>query len=500
MDFLLTRYRINKSRYLTFAPFVVVIVFNIIFYVLGYGLSPDSVYYVSVAKNFTSFSTLFGFDSTFLDQYPPIYSLFLLPGVYIPLNVWIFILNSIFSSFLVKIFLCICKLLKIGHVKSVFIILAYTFSVFYIEIYSMVWSETIFNLIFLSVVFYLLRVVSSKEVLARDLIVLITLVWLALGIRYIGLVLIPVIFIVFLYKFRKLFLVTAYSLFACLPVAGYFTHYSAHGLGIFGTRYSSTVDFRSSLLMVPRAIGSAFLPTRFQALVLICGLIILALLGILFFASFKDLNLVILTLIIIIYLAALVYSEFRTQVDPINARLLSPIAPLLFIFFALVLQKTFNESICFSVIPGMVVLMILLLTANGAHLLFNLTRENSNSVGVIHTLNETIKSEYAPSSHPPIFSTNPWRTYVETGIQPIYYLPTTTNYYNPPDKLAKDIVRLVRVLTNDQSTFFYCYDNLSVCADYLRIRKLHWSMVSESLRDGSDTKLFLISKKPLSKK
>ena len=200
----LWRNAISRSqKYVLLLPFLFIIGLNLLFYRQGYRLSPDSVYYVSVAKNFSDYGNFFGFDSNFLDQYPPVYSLVLYPGMFVSLNSWVFLINTLSGCILIGLFLSICRLLHVGHLRSIGLAFVFLSSVLYLEIYTMVWSETIFNAILLYVVFLVVRILSRPVLIHKDLVWLLIFIWLLQGTRYIGLVIIPVIFIFLLMKFRK---------------------------------------------------------------------------------------------------------------------------------------------------------------------------------------------------------------------------------------------------------------------------------------------------------
>jgi hypothetical protein len=224
--------------------------------------------------------------------------------------------------------------------------------------------------------------------------------------------------------------------------------------------------------MLPQAIGAVFLPNEFNEFITIFGLFLVVFVGAVVAASKKDTHQKVLLFTSIIYITALLYSEYRTQVDSINARLLSPIAPILLLLFLYSLQRV--------VVPGFNILfrsisyagLSLLLVANGLHLLVILNQPSLTSVGLIGTLDKTIKRKALVPSETPIFSTNPWRTYLETGLQPVYYFPTTLNYYNPADKVIKDKMRLAKSLTGNKTALFFCYEEVSTCRKFAESQKL----------------------------
>ncbi len=318
----------------------------------GAGLSPDSIHYISAARNIAGGFGVTSFNGSPFVYWPPLYPILLSipdlvfnldPLVSAPvINAILFGLIIYFSGLLLSRHLCSSIIALLGAALIVF-------STIMLDIASMAWSETLF--VFLSLVFLLYLGRFLVKTNWTSFIIFTLAVSLASLTRYIGVCLIPTGVIVMFFflsknskiKFKFIFLFVAITVIPIGIVV--LRNYNISGTP-FGGRNPSITSFSENLGLIFNILLSwGFFPPRGSAarlgiLVVIIGMVIFGVFygkGILPKLKTALINAVPIAFYIVLYFSFLLYSSTSYAFEQINWRYLAPIyIPLTILFLILI--------------------------------------------------------------------------------------------------------------------------------------------------------------------
>lgn len=346
----------------------------------GAGLSPDSVYYISAARNIAGGNGVTSFDSTPFILWPPLYPMLLaIPALIFNLDPLASapIINAILFGFIVYF----AGLLLSRHLFSsvVFALLGgavILFSLILQDIATMAWSETLF--IFLALVFlvYLEKFLVKKD--RTSFIILSLAVSLACLTRYIGISLILTGLVALFFFFRenlrvKLYFIIIFIFISVIPIGIWVTRNYLISGTLFGERNPSVLTFSQNIGFTCNILLNwGYFPPKGLSERRVFLIIIIALTC--FFAVFIGkanlsrlrthlIQVGPIALYILFYISFLLYSSTTYAFEQINWRYLSPIyvpATILLLFYFEVLLEPFREHISLLIVNGVQVLVIII--------------------------------------------------------------------------------------------------------------------------------------------
>lgn len=455
-----------REDFLKATPLVFGLVLNILFFLHDYNLSPDSIYYSSGAYNLYHLGRLSGYDTDIFDQFPVGMPILLTPINFITPNVYIFFINTC-STF--AILLCTQKLLKLFEFSVMSIAITqilFLMSHSFLSIYSVLWSEAIFNALSVYFFYILIEIYRNKRDDRRMLITGSIVLLFCVLFRTTGTIWIAIFGLVLFFLRIKISKIVFLVLISILPiVTQYLIQFRPNSLGIFGTRYSSTNTFEQILISIPRAFGDLVLPYVLGGGRLAVGLGIVIIFWILFshLTFIWDKNLVPLLFALDLYILVIVLSEIFTQIDPIGTRFLSPIVPIFFVLanhqirLSRGLPKKVSQIMAFWFYA-----LSTLVLAGGAAQIYSIINSPKQDISNIQKLEIRMRSMPTQGSYP-TFSTNPSQTFLEIRSLPILQFPLLNDYYTPPDRFKKNAQKLYNVANESGRIDVYCYFNNERC-------------------------------------
>ena len=306
------------------------------------GITPDSVAHISVAHNLPH-KGLYDFTGESLTLFPPLYAIFLaVAGTLFELHVAALVVNTFFLSGIAVVVVLICNLVAFSQRQRI-VTLCLTICLGpLLTISSFVWVETSFTF-FLLLFFY----IEHKAVLSKRLnswqhnLSLALILLLAFEVRYAALFLIPYtiisrILILDLKSFRNVSqILFRVGVLMVIPIIHMSINYSITG-GPFGVRHSSADQIPDVVTNLVFAIGNLINPYQSADIILYStGAIVLTVVCIVLVKSGKAQTwsgtLSQLSLILSIYFGYISSAQLASAFDAIDARILSPIYPLLII-------------------------------------------------------------------------------------------------------------------------------------------------------------------------
>lgn len=345
----------------------------------GAGLSSDSVYYISTARNLGEGNGLISYTGAPFIDWPPLYAIILATPYFIfridPLISAPFINAVLFGLIVYFSGLLLSRHLVSSIAYSLLGAALLLFSNVLQDLYTMVWSETLFILLVILFLFYLEKYLEKKD--RTSLIVLSLAVALAGLTRYIGVTLIltgTLALFFFLHdKLRtRLYSIAVFVLISILPTGIWLIRNFIISGTLLGHRGPSTYTLHQNLTATFETVHNwSFFPPKgvFGIILLIIFIILMAgFIGRLLTKG-KILNLGTrmkligpVALYFVIYISFLIYSSTSYSFDPINWRLLTPIyipATLLLLFLIDIFLEPFREKISPLIINGLLVITMI---------------------------------------------------------------------------------------------------------------------------------------------
>jgi hypothetical protein len=324
---------------------------SIIFYLVslhGAGITPDSVYYISVARHIADGTGFVGYDGYYLVLQPPLYPV-LLAVIKIILFIDPLTASGYINSILFGLIIYLTGLFLLKHLNSYTLVILGTISVLisyvFIQLSLMALSEPLFVLLVLLYLYYMGEYQTRGNI--TSIIYLSAVTTLACLTRYIGVIIIltGVISISLqennLFK-KKLKHILIFIIISCTPI-GLWVLRNIFLSGTFvGQRADSSFTLIENIKFLFNTILQWYLPLQITKQKLIIGCLIIAIaLGVLLLKRREKIWLILKEIypgliFILLYAGFIVISSTTTAYDHIADRLLSPIyIPLFFILFFL---------------------------------------------------------------------------------------------------------------------------------------------------------------------
>ena len=311
----------------------------------GIGISPDSVTYLTVAENLRNHFSLVDFNQypliDFPAGYPSTLSLVMLVTGSSPLQFAPILNILLFGSILFMTSMIISRHQNNSPIYKLLLLALLSFSPVLLEIYSMLWSETLF--IFLSVTFFLAAYAYGKNHSSFNLILLSLITGLSFLTRYAGISLFITggAFILFDGNLGVIKKIKHLLVFGIIAVSGIVTNLIHNHLvsgSTTGVREKALRTLGDTLLQVGNTVsdwlpflhGHALIMIILVLLVFILALytIVFRILQQQFYHSFET----IIGLFFVVYLLFMITIASVSRFEDLSSRLLSPIyIPLLLV-------------------------------------------------------------------------------------------------------------------------------------------------------------------------
>jgi hypothetical protein len=324
----------------------------------GIGISPDSVVYLSTARNLHTQGLPVDFDNHHLIIFPLLYPIFL--------NTFIFITNLdplVFAPtlnaflFAVSIFTCGWMIERfVIHVKwyKEILLSCLALSPCLIEIYSMIWSETIFLFLLLLFIILLSRYLQSPSI--KNLILVSCIVSLTCVTRYAGITLIGAggLMIILSYQLslqKKIAHTLIFTVISSALLIANFAHNHIHSSTLTGVREKSITSFFYNIYYFGYVLCDWLpLPENNYAIALLTAIIIIAVFTISFlkrfnkkihFTSYENISMA----FFVVYGLFMILSATFSRYELFSSRLVSPaFIPMLFGGSSLIMQLIKSAS------------------------------------------------------------------------------------------------------------------------------------------------------------
>jgi hypothetical protein len=308
----------------------------------GAGLSPDSIYYLSAARNIAEGNGVTSFDGNAFILWPPLYPI-LLAIPFFTLNVDPLTDAHLINAFLHGLIIYFSGLLLSRHLFSnvAFTILGVVVilvSNILLDISTMAWSETLFIFFVLVFLYYIEKFLEKKDWISFVFFSLSAA--LACLTRYIGMSLIAtgVVLLFFFYREKfnvKLFKVLLFIFLSFVPIGIWLVRNHFISGTLFGGRNPSVVSFSHNIgLVYSTMLNWGYFPPKehWQRVAFLIIFVILTC-SFAFFLTKGSLTrirtqvkqFIPIGLFIIFYLSFLLYSSTTYAFEAINWRYLSPI-------------------------------------------------------------------------------------------------------------------------------------------------------------------------------
>jgi hypothetical protein len=330
----------------------------------GAGISPDSVYYISVARHIADGTGFVGYDGYYLLLQPPLYPI-LLASIKILLFIDPLLSSGYVNSILFGLIIYFSGLFLLKHLDSYILIILGTISVLIsfvlIQLSLMALSESLFILLILLYLYYFDNYKVRGNITA--LILLSFAAALACLTRYIGVIIIlSGIISISLQKTNlikdKFRYIIIFMFIACVPI-GLWVIRNIFLSGTFvGQRADSSYTLYDNIRFLANTIIQWYLPMQntIQKLIFTCLIVVISF-GVILLKR-KEKTWVVLKeiypcfIFILLYTGIILISSTTTAYDHIGDRLLSPIyIPVFFILFIICdkilkwLSKYFNRKL-----------------------------------------------------------------------------------------------------------------------------------------------------------
>lgn len=472
----------------------------------GAGLSPDSVEYITVARNLVAGAGLRPFSGTQFVLWPPLYPFAL------ALFSQIFQIDPLVSAQLVNAFAFALTVYLSGQIMlrlfPAFRALAYLgtavvlLSVPLFQVMVMAWSEPLF--ICFLVLFFLASGIFLRTGNQTFFALMVISAALAALTRYIGVSLILTGAAAILLLFRatlrnRLKYSLGFAVGAALPIGLWGIRNFLLTRTALGPRGPSTATLPQTISQIFTTVTSWFLLQGIALqIVALIGLVLIVGLGL--GTSSRQGGIKLLTplpyvgstaLFVFFYLALLIMSASTTNLPPINTRFLSPLyMPLIVfvLFSAEILRETFLKRFSerLTKVALILVLALWLFFYPGRAMVSQVTTRVSQGAGGYSTAawqeSETIQyvKEHLSASKSRIYTNDAWALYILTGA-PARFSPRTTGSSTAEtsaylSRIAKSwTLKEPAVLvwfTDNQMSFLYSLDELQSAFSFSKIADL----------------------------
>ena len=317
----------------------------------GIGLSQDSVVYMAAAQNMAAGNGITSFNGTPVTLWPPLYpGIVALIGLLTGSDVVVVAryLNIILAILIVLLTGIYARQLRISDIPALgaAAITAWSFPIVATRV--MAWSEPLFIVFVVLSLMALTRFITHHTV--YSLLFFTIAASLAAVTRYIGIVIIPIGFIVILVfskarRLNRLIIASGVSLAATIPLLAVFVRNWVVSGSIMGPRHPPTITLFANTVETARVIAGWFLPSNLadNGFIVLAGVLFMQLLLVAAFLEHRRtrdpqqsalLLYVPILLFIVFYIVFLLISTTTTNLNLVNDRYLIPVfIPLMLLIF-----------------------------------------------------------------------------------------------------------------------------------------------------------------------
>ena len=358
-----------KNRLKYKIPFIILglIGTSVVFYLVslhGAGISPDSVYYISVARHIADDTGFVGYDGYYCVLQPPLYPL-LLAAIKTILLMDPLLSSGYINSILFGLIVYFSGLFLLKHLNSFTLVILGTISILlsfvFIQISIMALSESLFILLVLLYLYYFEKYKVRGNI--TSLILLSVTTALACLTRYIGVIIILTGLISISLQKNNLFKeklrhTIIFIFITCMPIGLWVTRNIFLSGTLVGQRADSSYTLFENIRFLFNTILQWYLPIQITGQQLIFAFLTIATSLILVLIKWGGKIWIVLKeiypglIFILLYAGMIVISSTTTAYDHIGNRLLSPIyIPVFFIFCIMCdkilkwLSKYFNKNL-----------------------------------------------------------------------------------------------------------------------------------------------------------
>lgn len=425
----------------------------------GAGISPDSVSYISVARNIADGKGFFGFDGVCFVLQPPLYPLLLAALKFIfhidPLNSASYVNAFLFGAIIYISGLLFKKNIASPALSYLGVLLVFTSGAL-IDVSIMAYSEPLFIFLILLFIFYTEKYLAKKT--ASSLVIISVIASLACLTRYIGVIIVLTggILIFFFSKSiwkKKLYHLTVFSFISLFPLCLWMLrNYRLTG-EFFGWRSSSSYTIPENINFVYNTILPWYFPIELNYFYPIFILLIPTGFAFFVFEYLKthlhkrpDLNQLIPYIIFVTcYIGFIIISSATTAYDRIDERLLAPAQVATFLILLIsydrlvtLLSYRYKRKYIYVFVTTLFFLELLYPLKSTITLITHYFEPakweyNSKSWRDNSTIEYLIKTNAAKSADV-YYSNAPEAVYILAGIK-TQWLPAKT-MYNSPKKVS----------------------------------------------------------------
>lgn len=438
----------------------------------GPGMSPDSVTYAYAGKSFAASGRLSFVAGGALTIFPP--GLPVLLGVLALVGIPVQtagIAIGVLSVVAVIVMTYLAGNLVVGsRLAGALAAGIVGLSAATLAVYSMLWTEPLFNALVLGVLVVLAHGARSRSLNLRAAVTVVLGASAATMLRDVGVTLVPAIAVAVLLIYRAsgwraaTARAAAVSVASCAGLAFVAIRNHLHGAGPLGPRYPSSVSFASAIKETLKPLGSYLVAGHLSDHLSGFGAVLaaLAVIGVGTAIRRHDEPMAVIATFAVSYWLLLWYSEATTAIDPIDPRLASPaMAPtILLATYAVtanlkeVRQGALRHAAlaCFGAIAVVVMAVSAVADVKTARRDANQGIEYNSIVTLGSPLGQAV--ERLPG-HAGLASNNPKILYWVTGHGPVAQIPAT-GYYFPPAESAAEL-RTLRSEIADGSVSYLAY-------------------------------------------
>lgn len=302
----------------------------------GPGISPDSVVYVSAARNFASHGEMVDYLGLPLTLWPPglpfILSVFERAGI--DSQVAAIGINALSASLTVLLTYALARAVLGSQSLAGLAAVVVATSASTVRVYAMLWTEPLFTVFTLAALLMITQAVRRNSLNLVPLVAVAALITGATLLRIAGLWLVPIAALgaLLAVRARGLARALAWALLAgLLSSAGFFMvvlRNVAAGAPPLGERFAAGLTLRGLVVSTLETLGGYLVPPVYNVDILMGGLVAgVLLMGVIEVVHRRSEVLAVITVFVVLYWVSLWYSQLRTGIDATSERLTAPIFP-----------------------------------------------------------------------------------------------------------------------------------------------------------------------------
>jgi hypothetical protein len=383
-------------------------------------------------------------------------------------------LNAACAAFLVVVGYLLARACGLGHAGALAVAAFTSLAAATVSVFAWLWTEPLFAVLVLGAVILLVGMIRAQEVRWGPAIGVGLLVSAATGVRYVGLVMIAVAALgAWLAlrddsrrsRWRWTAIVGALSAAGLLVVA---VRNIALGSGPLGERFPGTRTLEGAMQATIEVLGSYVAPPQATMLTAEAGVVVAILLGVGAWLAVvrRDGPLTLLAAFVVVYLAAIVWSQAATRLDTASTRLLAPAFVPMAVLAAYAVRETVRtmaaqlgrgaSRVLWAVVWAGFVLVLTVSLVQGVRFVSD-ARSNGLGLSDLAAASELAAAVADLPGDAGSASNDPWLVYLRTGAPPVRPLPPSAAEW-PAERVAADTERLVGAVQSGSVTHAAVFD------------------------------------------